>query len=844
MFNCTVQNIRSGNDIISVNSLKMKLIILNDFKFTNISDQKENIVASNLKSIEEIIFNNCIFSINNLNKSILISNDMTRINLNACKIKCYSTKNVVLISIHSEEITIENNKYTGNAPFGDFHGDIIFIKNCTFHDVNVSNVMLGLSAAFANIDNCTFRDIIGQSTTYGGLGLNTSDVIEFRISNTIFERVGTKSASGGIYIFTNKLKRFYCTNCSCIRCYSGSDDCGFKFSEYFQPTRDIKAYYQNNRFIECYVNVVESLDQSNVCVIRFATNSSYSYVEITNCTFVNPGLSTNDYYTQCAYFIDGDNFNIAGNTFLNATNSLFSIKSISKETPTKTYVSENHTFINITCPAYLMHFIQISNLELKNCYFKDIHSSIGRGIGLAVVNKIQLGVTFTNCTFINCYNSATSAIFATTGKNESFQMKDCYVDTANSFKDGAFMLINTNCSIINSVFKNCYSDKGGCFTCNFLSDFIVIDCIFDGNEAESLGGCIYFAQTSNKHNFKNLTARNNKAGISGAFIFFVNQVGFFDLDFFNGERNYALFGEIGFASIDAKLQQVTIVKMTNKSVGAIDIYNIVINHGSGSLAMDSVTKASINNFNVSTCNLSCGHIEMNHVNSISSIIKSNASENIRLNSMSIINTSNSMMDSKSININSCYFNYEKCDIHHPLIKLTQRNSILRINNSTFVANLDAFDTGELVYSEVRVSVFIENNCCFNLPKYKSFNLAEGSIIFAEDSVFGCFRLEMVEKEVTSKNIEFDLIGFIIIFISLIVLIVLISFYCIVTKRRLIEAIEIICPDNDKYSNENEISETTFNPKFSNNDIILTMPTIEIEDLCENDIPVFYHLYKE
>lgn len=840
LFNCTILNIIEGNNIFSFNSDGIDILELKEINFQNISNQRERIIGIRAHSVKHLVFNHCTISTKYLNKYPILISDDKIIEFKFCVLENNNKFNTPMINIRGDNSLFENNEYTGNAPIGTFQGDSITFSNCTFYNSTVTSYLVDLSVLSINFSCCVFRDIEGQMAGYGGLGLKTPISTDLNFTNCLFERVGTTNGSGGIYIFQRKIKSFFCINCTCIRCYSHSYDCCFTFiDESGEVNRETRATYQSNTFIECHITDTDLRNIHRICAIRFNSNSDNSYVEITNCTFTNPGLIKHKNIRQCAYQVIGPYFVIFGNTFLNSSNSLVSIQSTLQETSTKNYVSENHTFINVSCYDILLYYTKVGNFKMKNCYFKDMYNKVGRGIGLVLENTIPLGVTFTNCTFINCVNDETAAVYYTIGSNEfplmSFVMRNCSVNGTKSPEDGAIKLVSTTCLISDSIFSNCHSSDGGCFYCSSMNNVIIVSCEFYNNEATSNGGCIFFQQTSNKFHFENLTATNNRAGTSGSVVFFENQVGVFDLDFYRGEGNYALFGDVCFVTVDSSFQRIDISKMTNKSIGIIDVYDFTISSGSGSVTIDSVHDVEINNFDSNIFNISCDVLRMNNISSKSGIIKLNSTESIQLSNLMILSTPDILLNSTQISINKSFFKFARNVVSQSQLKILKPNSFLNISNSTFTTKLNQYGDGDVIYSKVTINLIIDKDCCFNTGLTKSIRVAHGSIIDVPNTVFNCLMSTEVIDEIIKSDKKFDLIGFFIILVSIIIMVVLVTTYCIISERKLAES-------SDEFDMENigqiqlEINETTMNTQTVVNDNNkISLLTMGIEDFSDNDI---------
>lgn len=86
-------------------------------------------------------------------------------------------------------------------------------------------------------------------------------------------------------------------------------------------------------------------------------------------------------------------------------------------------------------------------------------------------------------------------------------------------------------------------------------------------------------------------------------------------------------------------------------------------------------------------------------------------------------------------IKQCYFEYQKLASSIVKLKITKRNSVVIISNTTFISNDNNYvDVDHILSTTV---LFIDIECCFNKEMDKSIKLVHGSSLDAEIQAFGC-----------------------------------------------------------------------------------------------------------
>lgn len=484
LLDLVVQNIKNGNNIISLNSEAEKCLEIKNIIFRNLSNLESQTFGIKLSSnIEKISFRNCSFA-DYCHNYLIFSSDIPKVEIVSCSFEFNNFDSPSML-IQAQEVILEDIIYHENRIYGTFSGDKLTIRSCKFYGINIAEELLILKTNFISIDNCSFIDIESNCRFYGGLGLNTYECIEMNITNCLFEHVGSSEYSGGILILQEVIQWFQCIDSKCIRCYSHCNNCGFVLMDTTSvSTRNITVYFINVIFDECHlVPMISYPGSAFVCAIRFNIKSFSAYIEINSCTFINPGRYEDYNNRQCMCQITAQNFSLISNTVINCTNSISSCsyEAIESQFLTDTFNLINHTLINCSSHDNSMYFGRVRVFNFIDCCFKSVFNLNGYGMGIVIDRPEGLEISFSNCTFINCSHGQSAPVYITVSSKgntiKSFTIKDCYVEGIQSKRDGAFKLISTTATISNTIFKSCTSESNGdCLFCNALKNLTIHNC--------------------------------------------------------------------------------------------------------------------------------------------------------------------------------------------------------------------------------------------------------------------------------------------------------------------------------------------------------------------------------
>ena len=332
---------------------------------------------------------------------------------------------------------VNNNAYSaGGAIFGGSAVNCRFENNTVTKNGGASSNSYSINCIFVN----NYADIAGGAI-FGGSAVNSS-----------FVNNSARYNSGAIYLYGLN---------NVINCYFEGNHA--KSGAVFRIENRTGVVLENLTCINNYANTHGG-----------ALEASGSNLTMRNCNFTNCHANQNE--GGALYFDKFDNLNIIDCNFKDCYSVTYG-GSIILKASTNVCVS-NSNFINsssnyggsVSCRGETRNFTLLNSSFINS--FSNIHS------GALDCYKSE-DITIKDCEFVNCssVSSGTMRLYSV----DAIVVENCQFENCSSTNEGGALYCNEgeNLKMDSCSFKNCTSQYGDYINFGEISDYYIVDCIFD-----------------------------------------------------------------------------------------------------------------------------------------------------------------------------------------------------------------------------------------------------------------------------------------------------------------------------------------------------------------------------